>query len=216
MELIIMNDSLYQLIPVTTKMLEGIELISEVDCFDLCDILRLKLTGYVDELNLHIMNDGTRSEELITLPNMLNNEWNFLSWSIDTTGIWSIYVDNILQSTTAQHNIPNFNSGTHQIGYYNNDTSGLIGNVDDFRIYDRVLSAAEVEKLYLEGSDRGLIAHYKFDTINEISGYIFKDETSNNYHLTNGGSNNPSLQTGDGVFGNSANFISGRQTFGSS
>ena len=59
MELIILNDGLYQLIPVTTKLLEGIELISEVDCFDLCDILRLKLTGYVDELNLHIMNDGS-------------------------------------------------------------------------------------------------------------------------------------------------------------
>ena len=61
MELIILNDGLYQLIPVTTKMLEGIELISEVDCFDICDILRLKLTGYVDELNLHIMNDGSGS-----------------------------------------------------------------------------------------------------------------------------------------------------------
>ena len=59
MDLIILNDGLYQLIPVTTKLLEGIELISEVDCFDLCDILRLKLTGYVDELNLHIMNDGS-------------------------------------------------------------------------------------------------------------------------------------------------------------
>jgi len=61
MELIIMNDSLYQLIPVTTKMLEGIELVTKLDCFDLCDILRLKLTGYVDELNLHIMNDGSGS-----------------------------------------------------------------------------------------------------------------------------------------------------------
>ena len=40
-------------------MLEGIELISEINCFDLCDILRLKLTGYVDTLNLHIMNDGS-------------------------------------------------------------------------------------------------------------------------------------------------------------
>ena len=42
-------------------MLEGIELVSKVDCFDLCEILRLKLTGYVDELNLHIMNDGSGS-----------------------------------------------------------------------------------------------------------------------------------------------------------
>ena len=57
MELIIFNDGLYQLIPVTKELLEGIVITSEVDCFDLCDILRLKLTGYVDELNLHIMND---------------------------------------------------------------------------------------------------------------------------------------------------------------
>ena len=32
---------------------------ADVDCFDLCDILRIKLTGYVDKLNLHIMNDGS-------------------------------------------------------------------------------------------------------------------------------------------------------------
>ena len=59
MDRIILNDGLYQLIPVTKKMLEGIELISEINCFDLCDILRLKLSGYVDTLNLHIMNDGS-------------------------------------------------------------------------------------------------------------------------------------------------------------
>ena len=59
MDLIILNDGLYQLIPVTKKMLEGTELISEINCFDLCDILRLKLSGYVDTLNLHIMNDGS-------------------------------------------------------------------------------------------------------------------------------------------------------------
>ena len=58
MDLIILNDGLYQLIPVTKQMLEGIVLTEKIDCFDLCDILRLKLTGYVDKLNLHIMNDG--------------------------------------------------------------------------------------------------------------------------------------------------------------
>ena len=59
MDLIIVNDSLYQLIPVTEKILEGIVLVNQLDCFELCDILRLKLTGYVDTLNLHIMNDGS-------------------------------------------------------------------------------------------------------------------------------------------------------------
>ena len=58
MELIILNDGLYQLIPVSKQMMDGIVLTSDVDCFELCDILRLKLTGYVDTLNLHIMKDG--------------------------------------------------------------------------------------------------------------------------------------------------------------
>ena len=61
MDLIILNDELYHLIPVTKQMLEGIELFDKMSCFDLCDILRLKLTSYVDTLNLHIMKDGSGS-----------------------------------------------------------------------------------------------------------------------------------------------------------
>tara|TARA_R100001591_G_scaffold1227_1_gene3062 strand:- start:83 stop:289 length:207 start_codon:yes stop_codon:yes gene_type:complete len=61
MDLIILNDELYHLIPVTKQMLEGIELFDKMSCFDLCDILRLKLTGYVDTLNLHIMKNGSGS-----------------------------------------------------------------------------------------------------------------------------------------------------------
>ena len=61
MDLIILNDGIYHLIPVTKKLLDGIVLTSEIDCFDLCEILRLKLTGYVDTLNLHFMKDGSGS-----------------------------------------------------------------------------------------------------------------------------------------------------------
>ena len=59
MDLIILTDGLYHLVPVTKAMVEDVKLFGEVDCFQLCEILRLKLTGYVNELNLHIMNDGS-------------------------------------------------------------------------------------------------------------------------------------------------------------
>jgi hypothetical protein len=59
MDLIILNDGLYQLIPVTKQLMEGIVITADIDCFDLCDILRIKLTGYVDTLNLHMMNDDS-------------------------------------------------------------------------------------------------------------------------------------------------------------
>ena len=61
MDLIILNDGLYQLIPVTKEIMKEIVLTADIDCFELCEILRLKLTGYVDTLNLHIMNDGSGS-----------------------------------------------------------------------------------------------------------------------------------------------------------
>ncbi len=59
MELIILNDGLYQLIPVSKQMMEHISLLEPVNCMDLCEILRLKLTGYVDSINIHMMNDGS-------------------------------------------------------------------------------------------------------------------------------------------------------------
>tara|TARA_Y100000593_G_C4192152_1_gene277460 strand:+ start:159 stop:365 length:207 start_codon:yes stop_codon:yes gene_type:complete len=59
MDLIIFNDNLFQLIPVTKRMLEGVELLSEISCFDLCEILRLHLTGYAESINVHMMKDGS-------------------------------------------------------------------------------------------------------------------------------------------------------------
>ena len=59
MDLIILNDGLYQLVPVTKQMMEHISLSVPVDCMELCEILRLKLSGYANSINLHIMNDGS-------------------------------------------------------------------------------------------------------------------------------------------------------------
>ncbi len=50
---------MYHLVPVTKQMIAGIEIITEINCSDLCEILRLKLTTYVKSLNIHMMNDGS-------------------------------------------------------------------------------------------------------------------------------------------------------------
>ena len=60
MDLILLNDGLYSLVSVTKEMMQGIEIMSEIDCFDLCDILRLHLTTYHDApYNVHVMNNGS-------------------------------------------------------------------------------------------------------------------------------------------------------------
>ena len=47
---------MYQLVAVTPELVAG-----QVwkDCFDLCDILREKLTTYKDAINKHVLKDGS-------------------------------------------------------------------------------------------------------------------------------------------------------------
>ena len=60
MDLIILTDGFYSLVPVTKIMLGDIKLVMEVNCFELCEILRIKLSTYAtDPLNAHVMNDGS-------------------------------------------------------------------------------------------------------------------------------------------------------------
>ena len=61
MDLIILTDGLYHLVPVTKEMLENIKLFDEtVKYSDLWDILRIKLSTYADyPINRHMMNDGS-------------------------------------------------------------------------------------------------------------------------------------------------------------
>jgi hypothetical protein len=60
MDLIILNDGMYTLVPVTKSMLEHIKLFTEVDRFNLCDIIRIEFTTYHDApFNRHVMNDGS-------------------------------------------------------------------------------------------------------------------------------------------------------------
>ena len=59
MELIILNDGLYQLIPVSKTMMEHIHLSVPVNLHGTVRDTSEKLSGYANTLNLHIMNDGS-------------------------------------------------------------------------------------------------------------------------------------------------------------
>ena len=60
MDLIIFTDGFYHLVPVTKAMLSDLKLFNEtIDCFDLCEILRIKLTTNTEFTNTHMMNDDS-------------------------------------------------------------------------------------------------------------------------------------------------------------
>ena len=58
-EMIILDDGMYHLIPVTKELLKNLMIVVEVNCFELCDILRLKLTTYSESINTYMMNDDS-------------------------------------------------------------------------------------------------------------------------------------------------------------
>jgi len=56
MDLIILHDGLYHLIPVNVELVAGH---IWKDCFDLCDIVRDKITIYQTNINKHVLQNGS-------------------------------------------------------------------------------------------------------------------------------------------------------------
>ena len=56
MDLIILHDGLYHLIPVNVELIAGH---IWKDCFDLCDIVRDKITVYQKNINKHVLQNGS-------------------------------------------------------------------------------------------------------------------------------------------------------------
>ena len=61
MDMIILTDGMYHLVPVTKEILESIKLFDDtVRYADLCETLRIKLSTYADyPINRNVMNDGS-------------------------------------------------------------------------------------------------------------------------------------------------------------
>ena len=59
MSVIILQDSLYYLLPVTKDWFVGVTLPETIDLFSLCNVLRNELTTYLNDINKHVMKDGS-------------------------------------------------------------------------------------------------------------------------------------------------------------
>ena len=59
MDVIILQDEIYHLYPVTKSWFIGVTLPETIDLFSLCDVLRDKLTTYLSDANKYVMNDGS-------------------------------------------------------------------------------------------------------------------------------------------------------------
>jgi len=78
-----------------------------------------------------------------------NNEWRHISFSVSTTGVWSVYINGFNQNVSMTRNIPNI---TYNFRYINKSVYAADGTwdgqMDDFRIYNKVLTQNEIRSLY--------------------------------------------------------------------
>lgn len=132
----------------------------------------------------------------------MDDTWHHIVWTIDTAGKWSAYIDGVNQYISANYPIPNITYSNNRIGksiYHNTGSQDLKGYLDDFRVYNKVLTETEIYYLannmtiksnynYLifkydktkypsiDADNKHLIAHYKFDD-------NLNDSSNNNNNL---------------------------------
>ena len=108
-----------------------------------------------------IYKDGTQTDKInivIVAPNGANtylsptlnsNTWHHIVWTISLSGVWGLYINNVYINPGITQGIPNVTwtrrwlgrSGFASDPYYT-------GNIDDFRIYNKVITESEVNTIY--------------------------------------------------------------------
>lgn len=101
-----------------------------------------------------------------------NGVWEHISATWDGENL-RLYENGILVNSGTYTNYKLHNGSFHQLYIASEPTGGTDGDVDDVRIYNRALSASEIQDLVRTGTG-GLVAHYKLD---ETSGTIAEDSS---------------------------------------
>ena len=139
--------------------------------------------GTLNKIFFNIDNSTIPSGSITTTNDYVDGNWHHIIWSINNVGRWTIYIDGVI--ATFQQTLPT-NTNIENITFSNNffgrslfPTDGYYnGNVDDFRIYDYVLSANEVSGLYY-GTDPTTQNKYIIRSLNTYNdGYDSQNTTS--------------------------------------
>jgi hypothetical protein len=149
--------------------------------------------GVEDNYAFILKNNGT---QVFVARAVIDKNWHHIVWSISSTNVSTIYIDNVSIAILAQGTVPTL-TGTPR-GYIGqtfyafeiiNDPSSYTfgGYLDDFRIYNKLLSVAEISIIYntsgystFFNDTTNLYFWYKFDSAN-----LFKNDglTGSTYDL---------------------------------
>jgi hypothetical protein len=116
-------------------------------------IITHSIHAWSGNLGFFISNGGTWNYLSIPYVYVLNNKWIHLVWTIDTKGVWKIYLNNELMIDEKQAIPPNIIRRTCFFGASNWWWDFLTyGNMADFRCYQRTITQDEVNLIYNLGN----------------------------------------------------------------
>lgn len=130
-----------------------------------------------------------------------DNKWHLVTWTSNGSDS-NMYIDGVFDKTLPQSRTAQ--SGTSYIGWDSPNASEYFpGGIDDVRIYNRVLSAAEIQNLYKQNETvvnasqnnkltNGLVSLWSFDG-RDVSGTTVYDRSGNNRNGTVIGSATPDM-----------------------
>jgi hypothetical protein len=108
-----------------------------------------------------IYKDGTQTDKInivIVAPNGANtylsptlnsNTWHHIVWTISSSGVWGLYINNVYINPGITQGIPNVTWTRRWLGRSSSDSDPYYtGNIDDFRIYNKVITESEVNTIY--------------------------------------------------------------------
>lgn len=107
-------------------------------------------TQYEPTRTLTFYYNGSSANAYTTSAFLTDSTWHHIVWSINSSGNWAISIDGLNQNVNITLSLTN---NPHELVFIGGDIANLSGSTypiyyDDFRIYDKALSAVEVTELY--------------------------------------------------------------------
>lgn len=164
-----------------------------------------------NNLRIYTYNNPTYVNYTTSGINFCDGSWRHIVWSISSTGVWSFYINGVNQNISITGNVPNsldLNNNKVLGGSGDGGLSYMTGNIDDFRIYNYVLTPNDIYDLYNGNSDRSYPI-LKDANNNEIKTYLWYKFDGSTTGLINDSSGNDYTLTNNGATFDKNNFIKG-------
>lgn len=136
---------------------------------------------YLTDLTVTLWDDNESTNFLSTTGALTLNAWNMITVTRTSGNDFVVYINTVSAGTGSSATVPAATGQTVRIGARGANDRNARGYIDDYRIYDTVLSAADIATLYGGGAGLQTPLNSNLDvftlTVGTTTSYMWIDET---------------------------------------